>query len=133
QASFDAYGVGSATTYLNDDINQPIDYVDPVNSENNAVALSTITVKWDEDDPFERKLERIITQKWISTYPEGQEAWSEFRRTGYPKLWPVVQNFSNGEVPEGAFIKRIPYPTSITNSSQTAVQEAVNKYLNGKD
>ncbi len=133
QASFASYGAGSADAYLNDDTKKPVDYVDPVNAANNARSLSSITVKWDDSASFGTSLERIITQKWISIYPEGQEAWSEFRRTGYPKLWPVVQNFSNGDVPDGGFIKRIPYPTSITNSSQSAVAEAVNKYLNGKD
>jgi hypothetical protein len=32
---------------------------------------------------------KIITQKWIAGFPEGQEAWSDYRRTGYPKLLPV--------------------------------------------
>ena len=66
-------------------------------------------------------------------YPEGQEAWSEFRRTGYPRLWPVVENNSNGDVPNGKFIRRINYPPAITNSSKTAVAEAVSKYLGGAD
>lgn len=133
QASFTAYGTGSADAYLSNNTRLPLDYVDPVNPKNNAKALSSITVKWDAAATTEKNLERIITQKWIALFPEGQEAWSEFRRTGYPKLWPVVQNFSNGDIPEGGFIRRIPYPTSITNSSQDAVAEAVNKYLNGKD
>jgi hypothetical protein len=66
-------------------------------------------------------------------YPEGYEAWSEFRRTGYPKLWPPAENNSGDEVPEGAFIKRIPYCNAIRNASQNAVNEAVSSYLNGKD
>lgn len=133
RASFASNGVGGVEEYLNNAAGTPTDYVDPVNARNNAQAISTITVKWDEAASFDEKLERIITQKWIALYPEGQEAWSEFRRTGYPKLWPVVENFSNGDVPAGEFIKRLPYPTSITNSSQSAVAEAISKYLNGKD
>lgn len=133
RASFASNGVGGVEEYLNNAAGTPTDYVDPVNARNNAQAISTITVKWDEAASFDEKLERIITQKWIALYPEGQEAWSEFRRTGYPKLWPVVENFSNGDVPAGEFIKRLPYPTSITNSSQSAVAEAISKYLNGRD
>ena len=34
-------------------------------------------------------LEQIITQKWIATYPNGYEAWAEWRRTGYPELAPA--------------------------------------------
>jgi hypothetical protein len=72
--------------------------------------LSTITIKWDDGDAFEKKLERIITQKWISVYPDGQEAWSEFRRTGYPKLFPVVINNSGGKVSTTTFIRRVNIP-----------------------
>jgi hypothetical protein len=133
QASFTSNNAGNADAYLLNNTKTPMDYKDPINPVNNATALSKVTVKWDEAAPFETKLERIITQKWIALYPEGQEAWSEFRRTGYPKLWPVVLNFSNGDVPAGQFIKRIPYPTAITNSSKSSVDEAVKKFLGGKD
>jgi hypothetical protein len=66
--------------------------------------LSTITIKWNAAGTFDENLERIITQKWISMYPDGQEAWSEFRRTGYPKLFPVVVNNSGGKIPTNTFI-----------------------------
>jgi hypothetical protein len=133
RASFAANKVGGVEDYINDNISAPKAYVDPNNSANNAPPISSITIKWDENAGFEEKLERILTQKWIAIYPDGQEAWSEFRRTGYPKLWPVVENASNGDVPTNGYIKRIPYPTSITNASQTAIVEAVNNHLNGQD
>ena len=44
------------------------------------------------EQAFEENLERIITQKWIALFPNGIESWSEHRRTGYPKLLPVVVN-----------------------------------------
>lgn len=133
KASFKANGVGGEDAYLNNSTATPKAYVDPKNQANNAPPISSITIKWEEGVSFEQKLERIITQKWIALFPEGQEAWSEFRRTGYPKLYPVMVNYSNGQIPNGEFIKRITYPTSITNSSKAAVEEAINKYLDGKD
>lgn len=132
RVSFGANGVGGIEDYLNDNTSTPIAYIDPLNPENNAPPITSITIQWQEGDSFEQKLERIITQKWIAMYPEGQEAWSEFRRTGYPKLWPVVVNFST-DIAEGEFIKRIPYPTAITTVSQQSAEEAVNKYLGGED
>lgn len=133
RVSFSANGgVGGAEEYLNNSTATPIPYVDPLNPENNAPAISSITIQWQEAATFEQNLERIITQKWIAMYPEGQEAWSEFRRTGYPQLWPVVNNF-NDDIPDGEFIKRIPYPTAITSSSAQAVQEAVSQHLDGND
>ena len=133
RASFIENKVAGIEDYLNNSTDTQKDYVDPVNPENNVPALSIITIKWDESATVEEKLERIITQKWIAMYPEGYEAWSEFRRTGYPKLWPVAENNSGGVVPEGEFIKRLPYPKVIINASQNAVNEAINSYLNGND
>jgi len=101
KASFAANQLGGVDNYLNDNTSTPASYVDPNNPANNAPPISSITIKWNAATGFEENLERIITQKWIAMYPEGQEAWSEFRRTGYPKLWPVVVNNSGGDVPVG--------------------------------
>ena len=57
-------------------------------------------------------LKEIITQKWISIFPNGNEGWAEFRRTDYPELLNIEENNSDGDVPEGKFIKRIKYPQS---------------------
>ncbi|MGL1204142.1 SusD/RagB family nutrient-binding outer membrane lipoprotein, partial [Vibrio parahaemolyticus] len=65
--------------------------------------LSTITIKWDPAATKAQMLERIITQKWLAMYPDGQEAWSEVRRTRYPKLFPVVVNNSGGAISTSAF------------------------------
>jgi hypothetical protein len=117
KTSFAQYGLTTAATYINDATSKPAEYIDPkaINAGENDVKtgsqwLSTITIKWSDGDVFDRKLERIITQKWISMFPEGQEAWSEFRRTGYPKLFPVVINNSGGKVSTTAFIRRVNIP-----------------------
>ncbi|MCD8043838.1 MAG: SusD/RagB family nutrient-binding outer membrane lipoprotein [Tannerellaceae bacterium] len=60
----------------------------------------------------EAQLEQIITQKWIAVFPNGNEGWAEFRRTDYPALLNIVENNSDGDVPDGKFIKRIKYPNS---------------------
>lgn len=65
---------------------------------------------WNEADDFEKKLEKIITQKWIAIFPNCMEAWSEYRRTGYPKLMPVVHNLSDGVVNSAEGARRLTYP-----------------------
>lgn len=40
---------------------------------------------------------------------------------------------SGGDVPDGEFIKRIPYPSAITVASKRGVSEAVSKHLNGQN
>ncbi|WP_052731316.1 SusD/RagB family nutrient-binding outer membrane lipoprotein [Spirosoma radiotolerans] len=130
--SFKTLGVAGVDTYLNS-VSTQTAYVDPKNADNNSPALTNITVKWEDGVSLERQLERIITQKWIAIWPEGVEGWSEFRRTGYPKLYPIKVNNSGGAIPDGEFIKRLVYPTIITNASKAAVDDAVKKHLDNKD
>lgn len=74
------------------------------------------TVEW--GGSTEQKLEKIITQKWIALYPNGQEAWSEYRRTGYPRLHKVVINHSGGEVDTNIGIRRMRYPANRATSPE---------------
>ncbi|MBK5722742.1 SusD/RagB family nutrient-binding outer membrane lipoprotein [Dysgonomonas sp. Marseille-P4677] len=133
EVSFAQYGVSSSyTSYINNEEALPARFSDVIAS-NSANPLSTITIKWNDSDSFEKKLERIITQKWLAMYPEGQEAWSEFRRTGYPKIFPVVTNNSSGKINTNIQIRRVPYPKSEYTSNRTNVTEAVNTLLGGAD
>jgi hypothetical protein len=122
----------NAGSYAGDATSKPIAYVDPSNAANNSPALSTITVAWDAGATNEQKLERIITQKWIAMFPEGQEAWTEYRRTGYPKLFPVVINNSNGTIDTQIQIRRLAYPASEYTTNGAEVQKAV-QLLGGPD
>lgn len=130
-ASFAYYALGDLDQYLSSTGTQTA-YVDPKNPANNSEPVSTVTVQWEEGASFEQKLEKIITQKWIAAYPEGTESWSEFRRTGYPKMYPVRVTY-NPDLPLGTFIKRLTYPLAVYSSSGNAVNAAVNDYLGGND
>lgn len=70
-----------------------------------------------------QKIEQIITQKWIVLLFNGFEAFSEYRRTGYPALVPV--NDPTGET-KGTIPRRLIYDQSelITNEAnyKTAIQ-----------
>lgn len=119
-------------TYVTDDTHTPAAYTDPKNSANNADAPSAITIKWDDAATTDVKMERLITQKWIAMFPEGQEAWTEFRRTGYPKLFPVVNNFSGGVISTTTQIRRLPFPINEYNTNSGEVSKAIG-LLNGPD
>ena len=43
-------------------------------------------------------------------FPLGLEAWSDYRRTGYPKLMPVKVNNSGGVVSSERGARRLAYP-----------------------
>ncbi len=140
QRSFELYGVQSQLdAYLADGTSKPKPYQDPkaVNPGQNDVPegsphLSTITIKWEDGDNNDRKLERIITQKWIALFPDGEEAWAEYRRTGYPILFPIVVNHSAGKIPTIPGIRRMQYPESEYDTNTGGVEAAV-ALLGGPD
>lgn len=138
QTSFTQWGAGSASTYLADATSRAAAYTDVgiTGTGNNIplgnAALSTIGIKWNEPDNLDTKLERIITQKWLAVYPDGQEAWSEFRRTRFPKVFPVVNNQSGGVIPTATQIRRLPFPQTEYQNNPTGVATGVSK-LGGPD
>lgn len=131
QTSFDQWGAGNASAYLASD-RLPADYVDTFTPEYNSEAVCRISPRWEENVADEVKLEKIITQKWIACYPEGCEAWAEQRRTGYPRLFPVLTNRSNGKIDTRLMIRRLNFPVSIITSN-AAQYEALCRYLDGPD
>lgn len=52
-------------------------------------------------------LRQIGIQNWIALYSQGIEAWTEWRRTGFPYLYPTYGSFTN-EIPS-----RLPYPSDL--------------------
>lgn len=131
--SFEELGASGAEAYLANEELKPARYVDPVTSSYSISPSSTVTIKWINTDNTTKKLERIITQKYIALYPVGQEAWTDFRRTGYPKVFPVIVNESlGGCVSTSTQIRRLPYPRSEYDTNLKAVEEGV-KLLGGPD
>ena len=131
-SSFEYRGVSGAAAYIADNTSTPMDYEDPVNASNSHAAMSNVTIAWDNSASDEVKLEKIITQKWIAMFPQGEEAWAEFRRTGYPKIFPVVSNQSGGTIDTNIQIRRIPFAISEYDTNPDGVQGAISK-LGGPD
>lgn len=77
------------------------------------------------EQAFEENLERIITQKWIALFPNGIESWSEHRRTGYPKLLPVVVN-KGRNVSTEAGMRRLMYPNEEYTQNSFHLNNAIN-------
>lgn len=50
------------------------------------LSTGNVSPKWNDSDSEEVKLQKIITQKYLALYPNAVEAWTEYRRTGYPYL-----------------------------------------------
>lgn len=138
--SFEMLGVSAGyNTYVNDATSLPAPYIDPKSitpGQNDILTgspyLSTITIKWNDNDNNDRKLERIITQKYLALFPDGEEAWAEYRRSGYPILYPVVINRSGGVIPTIPGVRRVPIPIPEYNTNKGAA-EAAAASLDGPD
>jgi hypothetical protein len=51
-----------------------------------ALTVSAPSLNGTGEDQFEQ----ICVQKWLGLYCQGIEAWTEWRRTGYPELSPAI-------------------------------------------
>ena len=72
-------------------------------------------------------LKTIITEKWKALFGQGVEAWTEYRRTGFPVLSQASPNtiFAN----EGLVPTRLKYPESEYSLNRANVESGTN--LNG--
>ncbi len=123
--SFEQWGAAGAADYQQNSSFTPQAYIDPMGKFSYNGTTSSITIKWEDGATIEEKQERIITQKWIANFPLGNESWAEFRRTGYPRLMPVVSNKSGGTVPAGQFVSRLPFPDTEYTENGPNVRAAV--------
>ena len=115
-AAIDNYIVNTAT---------PIAPLDGQNSP----AVNDYPVKWSASITMQRK--QLAQQKWLALFPDGMEGWAEVRRTNFPELYPVVHS-ENTDLPQGTFIKRIPFLDIETLTNGDAVAKAV-QMLGGPD
>lgn len=131
--SFENYGVADAyDSYVADATSVPAAYYDPMQLNSWNGTLDPVTIKWDESLTPEQKQQKIITQKWIANWTLGNEAWADYRRTGYPDFIPVAKNASS-VVNANIGPRRLPYPAAEYTNNLENVQKAVNDYLKGPD
>ena len=72
-----------------------------------------------------------MTQKWLSTFPDGFVGWSDLRRTGFPKLYPVP-NSDNPDMQPGSVVRRLLYPPAEFDNNKQGIQIGVT-LLSGPD
>lgn len=127
ETAFKQWGINDAaviTAYTNG-TTTPI----ALNDMAKTPALSDIPVKFAADPA--KQMEQIITQKWLANYPNGHEAWAEYRRTGYPKLYARI-NSDNPDSPKDAVVRRTPFVIGEQQTNAKAVTDAIGK-LGGED
>jgi hypothetical protein len=76
---------------------------------------------------FEERLERIITQKHIAFYGQNpNEAWVDYRRTGYPRL-EVPENATSSFDPTLVIPRRFLYPISERTTNRENYEAAIQR------
>lgn len=93
---------GDAKTFYETGVKQAFDYWYTVLPDNYLKA-GAAAYKVGNADP----IEQIITQKWLANIIDGYEGWTEYRRTGFPKLKTISASLNNNLIPV-----RMPYPTT---------------------
>ncbi len=71
---------------------------------------------------FDQKMAQIYTEFWLAAFPDAQEAFASYRRTGYPALVPVVYV---GNATGGKIFRRMLYPVTEQNLNKASYNAAV--------
>ncbi|WP_298664107.1 SusD/RagB family nutrient-binding outer membrane lipoprotein [uncultured Barnesiella sp.] len=128
------YYPNAVDEYMSLDAPVAYKYVDQYDHSNDIESVTTIGVKWNEGDSQETKLEKIITQKYIAAFPYSYESWNDMRRTGYPKLFPVLNvEDGDGSLVQGDIIRKIPLPGRDTSVGMSDITASGIEALGGSD
>lgn len=123
-------GAKSAQEYYEDGVRASMDEytvfpnTTPISLANENQYLSQPGVQYNDVDA----LRLINTQYWIESFNNGYEAWSNFRRSGFPALSP---NLFNNNL-NGGFIRRFAYPLREVSINSANYNAAVAS-MGGKD
>ncbi len=102
-----------------------------------AANSTSYLVNFDLATSTAQQIEAIITQKYIAmNFISGQEAWSEYRRTGYPVSSPTVINNPYGSMASiqsqatrpDHLPTRLPYPNTEAATNASNVPTGINVY-----
>jgi hypothetical protein len=126
--SLNQWGITDGATIQNyiNGISKPV----ALNDYFNSPAVADIPVAF-SGDPDEQR-QQILTQKWLALFPDGIEAWAEVRRTGFPKLYPVI-NSDNPDVSTSDIIRRFTFLNYEYQTNGKAVENTGIPLLGGPD
>lgn len=87
-------------------------------------AVSNVPIAWSSNPAMQIK--QIMTQKWLGLFPDGMEAWADWRRNPAMPLYAAV-NSDNPLIPNPSIqhLRRIPFLTSEKATNQAAVTAAI--------
>ncbi len=110
EAAFRGWTGENAEVWYNEGIRASMEFYEIEEDDINAFISG--------DGAYNNSLEQIITQKWVSLYLNGYEAFAEYRRTGFPQLKKYelelqgirIISFEWADVSRTYVPGRVPYP-----------------------
>ena len=128
--SMKQWGITNTTTITNY-INSTATPIAP-NDFLNSPPMTNVPVKFDPSNIAVQR-EQIALQKWLALFPDGHEAWADYRRSRYLKLYPVA-NSDNPDITNTntQWIRRITFLDSEKQNNKAEVEKAVG-LLGGPD
>jgi hypothetical protein len=124
------WGIGDAATHYENGV---LAAITELSAYGTASAISDADAQaYYDSNPYDpaNGLEMINTQFWAATFFNEYEAWSNWRRTGFPVLTPV--NY-HGNVTQGTIPRRLAYPLSERQSNTANYNAAVTASLPNGD
>jgi hypothetical protein len=92
----------------------------PADRINSYVATHALNTSGTVD----QQMEQIYNQFWVGIFPDAQEVYNNYRRTGYPAL--VANNYP-GNATGGKIFRRLLYPTSEQTLNRSSYNEAISR------
>lgn len=125
EAASRGWVTGSAETYYNNGVRAHMEQM--ASFDANAAIASEDIDSYLAASPFDpdNAIEQINVQYWVASFPNGPEAWANFRRSGFPALPP--NPFPNQDLSSEQFIRRLTYPSSELGVNVQNVNEAISR------
>jgi hypothetical protein len=125
-----AYDAGITASFAQWSVPLPAGYLSGAADYNNGSGVATIgspvTVPGSSATTT-NKLERIWLQQYIAFYPDGTQAWNNWRRTEFPKLKPTVNATNSSK----KIIRRYTYAPDEYNLNGTKLAEVIGRMTGG--
>lgn len=110
--SFEEQGVAGVDAYLANTTGRPTPFSSPNNLHSfyysEDISAGNVAPAWVASDSQEKKYQRLMTQKYIALYPNAIEAWTEYRRTGYPLIMKPLDRVAPTRVGGDMTVMRAP-------------------------
>jgi hypothetical protein len=119
-----AYDAGITASFAQWSVTMPADYLTGAADFNSGSGVATIgssvTVPG-SSAATTTKLERIWLQQYIAYYPDGTQAWNNWRRTEFPRLKPTINATNSSK----QIVRRYTYAPDEYNLNPTKLAEAI--------